>query len=96
MSSTKPYWVRWYDRNPTAFEYEGPWWKSGVSDDAVVLVAAVMARDEEHARQIIRSAHDDGADQEWSFVEPRADDWAPFSDRFKGSPWMKWPWPVAP
>lgn len=92
-SVTRPFWVRWY--GDSAFEYHGPWWISGESEDHRIFVAAVMARDEEHAKDIIEDAHDDGCfPAEWSFVEERPPDWDPFaSDRFPRADWMQWPWP---
>jgi hypothetical protein len=89
------WWCRWYTPDPPAFEYHGPWWESGWTESAAVLVAAVVADSEDGARRVIEQAHDNGAAgiAEWSFVNPRAGDWEPFCDRFPRAPWMKWPWP---
>lgn len=103
----QPFWVRFYD-NPThlkLFEYHGPWWVSGTrggwDDDVVVdsrdiIVAAVMATDEEAAQRVIVEAYDDkSGPAEWSFVNVKPADWAPFCARFARRSWMKWPWPTA-
>jgi hypothetical protein len=81
-----------------SFTYEGPWWVSGVrmSDDAESICAAVMARDEAHARAIIDEAHDEPRRPiEWRFVHEREADWTPFGDRFARREWMRWPYPEA-
>lgn len=88
----KPFWISWYGSG--AFEYHGPWWVSGYRDETAMFCAAVMATDDEHAKSLIREAHDDKADQEWRFATPRAPDWSPFCDRFQRADWMRWPWPT--
>lgn len=102
----KRWWVRWECWEPTNFEYNGPWWESGVSYVSIegeefelaILVAAVVAKDEESARDVIRNSHDEKGSEirEFSFTNERSDDWEPFGDRFKRQDWMIWPYPVQP
>lgn len=85
------------------FEYHGPWWRSGERGDEVDLTehsicAAVHAESERAAKKVIEDAFDKGhyPSGEFRFVSERDDKWAPWTDRFKAAPWMKWPWPVVP
>lgn len=93
----KPFWVRWDGGG--GFEYRGPWWCSGYAyigeDASPIFVAAVMAANEEDAMRVINHAHDDKANQKWSFVNEREAGWEPFCDRFPRADWMQWPWPEA-
>jgi len=95
----KPYWVR-FKTNMGHFEYEGPWWTTGIVDDARdpkpdIVCAAVMAYSEDAAKAILRGTHDDGYEPNFDFVSRRNKNWSPFSDRFKRAEWMKWPQPYA-
>lgn len=106
MADLHPFWISWYGlrsaSGPWPWEYHGPWWVSGYrcSDEAPTICAAVMARDEDHARYIIQACHDDPSvaeDIEWRFVERMADDWQPETNdnaRFRRAAWMQWPWPT--
>lgn len=92
----RPIWLSWLSAGP--FTLEWPWWISGAalySDNTTrdTICAAVMARNETHAKDIIRDAHDDHrAKIQWRFVRvdlPQA--WSPFSERFPRADWMQWP-----
>lgn len=88
------FWVSWYATHG-AFEYHGPWWISGqrMADDAATVCAAVIAADEQAAREIIAAAHDKQVDPsmiEWRFVEIKPADWSPFGERFPRADWMQW------
>jgi hypothetical protein len=92
----KPFWVSWWYAG--AFTLEAPWWVSGFrlmeDGDNESICAAIMARDEGHARDLVGKAHDDGGvGIEWRFVEERSAGWEPFTDRFPQAHWMRWPWP---
>lgn len=91
------FWVSWFETKPATFEYHGPWWVSGEREDdgALTMCAAVQADNGDAAKDVITMAHDEPRIAlEWRFVSPRADDWAPFCERFSKAPWMRWPWPV--
>lgn len=92
------YWVSFWvnQENAKAFEYHGPWWVSGEDGlGRVSICAAVCANSEIEARGVIDKAFDAGYHlDEWRFVNERAEEWSPFSDRFKQAEWMKWPYPV--
>lgn len=96
----KRFWVSWYEPHNGGFEYGGPWWISGETMEEPprhTICAAVVAENEECARNVIRASHDDPMlDLEWRFANERADDWEPFCDRFARADWMKWPHPVWP
>lgn len=96
MNDKKNFWVSWYNTVPlNQFELHSPWWVSGSreSDDADTVCAAVKAVDEGAARNVILHSYDTPppGGVEWRFVEPRADDWSPFSGRFGRADWMVWP-----
>jgi hypothetical protein len=88
--------MRWYGMPAWNFEYHGPWWISGETEDTTIFVAAVVAPSEDDARRVIEASYDDGAAGvfEWSFSNPRSDDWEPFCDRFPRADWMQWPFPT--
>lgn len=92
------FWVSFWSADLSKFEYHGPWWVSGYRGDECgeqSVCAAVVAKDEEHAKHIIEAAHDEGhAPAEGRFVDAREDAWSPFCDRFTKAKWMKWPWPA--
>jgi len=97
ISEPKPYWVS-FESYLRGFEYHGPWWISGETEDGAKLVcAAVMATDEEDARHTIYASFDEPHYEgpNWfRFVEVRPASWNPFGDRFPKADWMKWPWPT--
>jgi len=90
----KRWWVSWYHtEDMTPFTLRNPWWISGyrMADDAACVCAAVMAIDDDHARQKIIDCYDEPPDNvEWRFVSVKEDDWSPFSDRFPKGDWMEW------
>lgn len=89
----KRFWVSWYGKNG-CFELHYPWWISGEMETGhQIFCAAVLARDEEHARKIVEQVHDEGEETqiEWRFVEARDATWSPFGERFPAADWMKWP-----
>lgn len=97
----KRFWVSFWSKDPSKWEYHGPWWISGerggwddADDTEQSICAAVTAADETQAKRIIEVAHDKGhKPSEWRFVTEKAEDWEPFCDRFERREWMKWPWP---
>jgi len=93
----KPFWVR-FKTSMGHFEYEGPWWCSGLVGDERdpkpdIIVAAVMAYSEEAAKSILRGTHDDGYEPAFDYVSRRNKNWSPFSERFPRRDWMRWPHP---
>ncbi len=101
-STNERWWVRFYVKTDDLphFEYHGPWWISGTTfeePERSTVCAAVCAGNEDAARDVIAESFDDGyAVAEWSFTDQRADDWAPFCERFSRAEWMRWPWPEKP
>lgn len=92
-----PWWIGWYSEpDLSEFELHSPWWVSGSTADGIpTMVACVLATTEASARAVILAAYDDPPDDlEWRFVDPQADDFSPFSDRFPRAPWMAWAPPV--
>lgn len=97
--SNRNYWVSWYSTAEMGeWELHSPWWKSGVrgSDHAATICAAIRAISPEEVRRKVAAAYDVRienplTDIEWRFINQRADDWEPFTDRFPRADWMKWP-----
>lgn len=91
----KRFWISWYEPHIEKFEYHGPWWISGQLFDGSLdtVCAAVIAKDEESARQKMLNCYDDKRVPafNWRFCEERPDDWEPFNGRFPRADWMKWP-----
>lgn len=89
------YWVSWYATGENgSWELHQPWWISGERDDgALAVCAAVIAINEQQAKESIAAAHDKANvdDIEWRFCNERAADWSPFCDRFPRAEWMQWP-----
>lgn len=98
----KTYWISWI--GPVGgFELHWPWWISGYrlgdEEDTPTICAAVKAKNENAAKEVILASHDDKPkDIEWRFCNERPDGWEPFCDRFPRADWMQWPaphqWPV--
>ena len=89
------YWLSWYGSHG-AFTLHWPWWISGAAfrgdEEIPTICAAVQAVDEEAAKEIVRESLDEPVDLEWRFVNPREDDWSPYSGRFPRAKWMPdWP-----
>ncbi|MEL7447291.1 MAG: hypothetical protein AAGK02_16040 [Pseudomonadota bacterium] len=103
----KPYWTSIYlpSRLMPSFEYHGPWWVSGQTgleeDDAEhIIVAWVMATDEDAAYETLRLAVDEGSrppsiKERFAEERPSPDRSNP-SGRFELADWMQWPWPIKP
>lgn len=85
-----PWWVSWYSAG--GFLLHTPWWCSGYAPQGATICAVVMARNENHAKERIRWAHDDPAVViDWRFAGRRPTGWTPFGDRFPRATWMRWP-----
>lgn len=109
---TKRWWMRFYvtPQNSERFTYEGPWWVTGqvglTEDGDIIICAAVVARDESHAWDILERSFGEGGEggriKERSFCHQRPDDWNPCgtpggNSRFQGvisDDGFKWPWPT--
>lgn len=102
------WWVSWWHdyKKDGEFEIQGPCWLTGYSvDDAKrSFVCALRARDEDHAREIVRNAYDtppDSLDErfcdlvmdEGGSITPDAP-WTGPGGRFPRPDWAVWPWPM--
>jgi len=91
----KPFWVSWYQHpGYSPFELNAPWWVSGMrmEDGAETICAAVMATDEEAAREAVLASFDHRPEGVvWRFTTEQAEGWSPFCDRFERAAWMPWP-----
>ncbi len=92
----KPYWLSWTSKTE-AFVMYFPWWISGYEchekEDRPTICAAVWARSQQAAKDIIKNSHfeqSDGLNIEYRFCEERPLDWSPFCDRFPRGDWMIW------
>ena len=89
------FWVSWYHEEPfSEFELDFPWWTTGYrcSDGAETICSAIIAPTTECAKEFIYEAYDVRPQSiEFRFVDPRADYWTPFGDRFCRREWMNWP-----
>lgn len=94
-----PFWVSWHHDidQITNFELHYPWWISGSTDTTYTICAAIMAENEEDAKNIVLSSFDfknSSLLTTWRFVDKQAPDWSPFCDRFAKADWMSWPYPT--
>lgn len=91
----KPFWISWYQTaTMPGFTLNWPWWYTGWAGDGTTrtIVAAVIARDEDAAEDVILSSFDvRPGGVMWRFNEERDDGWSPFCDRFPKADWMSWP-----
>jgi len=100
------YWASFWqpEEISSAFEYHGPWWISGEDmEGRRSICAAVVAKDESAAIEVLRKAHDRDrrpAILDMRFLTPKPGNWSPFAKdgkgRFMRAKWMKWPWPERP
>ncbi|WP_428309285.1 hypothetical protein [Hydrocarboniphaga sp.] len=89
----RPYWLSWYwTKDAGSFELYSPWWVTGSREDgARTVCAAIIARDEEHAKKLVCESFDTPpADITWRFCERQPSNFCPFSGRFPRAPWMHW------
>ena len=88
------FWVSWFGCWETLgkFTLYTPWWESGYTFEETerqCICAAIKARDEDHVREIVIGSYDDPPGVfEFRFVEPRPDDWSPYTERFPEAEWM--------
>lgn len=88
------YWVSWYSPN-SEFTLYRPWWVSGESCEGLeIICAALIADDEESAKEQIFETHDNRPSSiDFRFVNERPSDWSPFNARFPKAKWMDEYWP---
>lgn len=87
------FWISWFHKKEfSPFELHTPWWVSGYDGDGSETVcAALIADDDEKAREMIYACYDVRPDViEWRFCHSKEEDWSPFCDRFPRAGWMKW------
>lgn len=91
------FWISWIGPDH-GFELHWPWWVSGYrlgndeDGDTPTICAAVQAKDEDGAKEIILACHDERPKAiEWRFCSEREDGWSPFNSRFPRAKWMRWP-----
>jgi hypothetical protein len=91
MSDTPYWWISWWSDLARDFELHYPWWVSGEDCEGRMSVcAAVVAKTEEAAKEIVLSSYDEPPGEiEWRFCERR--DGSPFTDRFPKPGWAMWP-----
>jgi hypothetical protein len=93
------FWLSWWHMEADgAFEIVSPWWVSGErGDGAMAVCAAVLAVNEEAAKEAVMACHDLRPETlEWRFCEQKAAGWSPFSSRFVQAEWMQWSAPNRP
>ena len=86
------------------FVYDGPWWLTGYRDVEEIamdsICFAIRTENEEEVENYVVSCRSKGALIEWRFIEEQSNNWNPvdpnFSNRFKSSSDMQWPWPPLP
>ena len=97
----RKWWVRfyWCPEKHGSFCLCTPWWETGIGGNEPeyrTICAAIKARDEEHAKEIVVCSFDKlPEDLNFSFVEPRPDDWDPLANeggRFPPAEWMQECW----
>lgn len=80
------YWISWYyKKEDGAFEIHSPWWFT--SEDTICAAIQTDMLPEKY----IQLSYDKPPENiKFRFVDKKADDWSPFSDRFQKAGWMKW------
>lgn len=93
------FWLSWWHNVSLGeFELHSPWWISGYSALGDSICAAIIAQDENEAKEIIYKAYDKRPESlaegytllTWRFCESKPNDWEPFGDRFPLQKWMVW------
>ncbi len=92
----KKYWTSWYHSERFGlFELHFPWWISGYDYDGnldnPIVCAAIVANDEQDAREIIESSYRDDVQLTFRFIHEKPDNWSPFCERFPQTVLMQWP-----
>jgi hypothetical protein len=84
------YWLSWESRHEfTSHELHWPWWVSGHGEGFKTICAAIVGKDEDTVREVVYDCYDVRPDHiEFRFIEERADDFVPYSDRFPFQSWM--------
>lgn len=84
------YWISWeYKENTGEFELHRPWWVSGYGDDYATICAAVIAENEDKAKELIYDCYDIApAIIKFRFCLEEPSTWSPFTDRFPMAEWM--------
>lgn len=73
-------------------EIHSPSWVSGYGKGPTIVFAAIGESEDDVMDYVESSCLDEGYAIEWRFVNERADDYSPYSDRFPGpSDWHVWP-----
>lgn len=93
--SLRPWRLSWWAPDGHVFEYEGPWWVSGVREGAASIVAAIMAPSARSAKEAILRRYEWPRPDaiEWRFCQQMPAGSDPFSKRFPRADWMRWPAP---
>lgn len=74
------------------YELHCPNWVSGYGQGPTVVFATIAESEDALVEYIETHCLEEGSSIDWRFVNERADDYSPYSDRFPGpSDWHVWP-----
>lgn len=91
QQKTNNYWLSWVHPRGSRFTLHSPWWITGYVGNDYNVCAAVRARSESEAKEIVLQAFDHRPKSlEWRFCVEREPDWSPMGERFPGNDWMQW------
>lgn len=88
----KNFWLSWYhDKNMSGYGTAFPSWVSGESPRGKMICAAIKAKDENEAWEIVEKSYAERpVVLARGFCQEREKSWSPFSDRFPKADWMVW------
>ena len=87
----KNFWVSFFSGNEQTFKLNFPWYCSGYYDGGQTNCAAIQARSEREAIDLIFRAFDQVPEfLQVYFLHDKPKEWSPFSDNFKRAEWMVW------
>lgn len=87
----KNFWISFFCGKDQAFELSSPWYRSGYYDGGQTICAAVQARSEREAIDIIFRSFDVTPEfLQVYFIHIKPNEWMPFSEGFKRADWMSW------
>lgn len=93
LKSGKWFWLSWYSREKMGeWELYFPWWVTGkLSNEALIVEAAIPTDTEEQAKEIIYNCYDiDPGNICWRFCDEMTVTQSPFDEAHKREDWMRW------
>lgn len=85
------FWISFHTNRDQEFKLRFPWYQSGAYEGGETNYAAIQARSEREAIDIIFGAFDKVPEFiQIYFVHDKPKEWSPFTKDFQREPWMEW------